>query len=327
MAQGPAVTRLVEAGALILGKTVTAEFAGADPGATTNPHDATRTPGGSSSGSAAAVASGYVPLALGTQTVGSTMRPAAFCGVVGFKPSFGRVSTAGMLPFSPSVDHVGWFTQDVAGSRLVAGVLAEGWDDVAPPSRSLVLGVPVGPYLAQAEPAAIAAFEATLAGLIARDVVVRRVPMFDDIATVAEHHRAISLAEFSDVHADRFRRLGSLFRPISAMRFDVGQTVTPAARAAGAASRVALRERLQSAMDAHEIDAWACPSTLGPAPAGLASTGDAAMNLPWTHSGLPSVSIPAGRVAGMPVGLQLVGRFDADGALFAAAQSIEMLIG
>ena len=232
-----------------------------------------------------------------------------------------------MLPYSPSVDHVGWFTQDVASAGLAAKVLVEGWDSVAPPSRSLVLGVPVGPYLTQAEPATIAAFETTLAGLIARDVVVRRVPMFDDIATIAEHHRAISLAEFSDEHADRFARLGTLFRPISAMRFDVGQHITPEARAAGAASRFALRQRLETAIDAHAIDAWACPSTLGPAPVGLASTGDAAMNLPWTHAGLPSVSIPAGRVAGMPVGLQLATHFGADEALLAAAQSIETLLG
>src|SRR5690606_25275669 len=112
------VTALRRAGALILGKTVTTEFAYFQPGPTRNPHHPDHTPGGSSSGSAAAVAAGYCPLALGTQTIGSVIRPAAFCGVVGFKPSQDRISSGGLIPLSPSADHVGLFTQDVAGMRL-----------------------------------------------------------------------------------------------------------------------------------------------------------------------------------------------------------------
>src|SRR5688572_1972244 len=145
------VRQLKGAGALILGKTVTTEFAYFGPGPTRNPCNVEHTPGGSSSGSAAAVASGLCPLALGTQTVGSIIRPAAFCGVIGFKPSRGRISTAGVIPLSPTLDHVGFFTQDVAGAELAASVLCEGWRHISlSPRRGLVLGIPRGAYLDRA---------------------------------------------------------------------------------------------------------------------------------------------------------------------------------
>ena len=122
-AEAAVVERLRQAGALILGKTVTTEFAYFEPGPTRNPYDLSRTPGGSSSGSAAAVAAGQCQLALGTQTIGSVIRPAAFCGIVGFKPTYNRIPTAGLIYFSPTVDHVGLFTQDIAGMHVAASAL------------------------------------------------------------------------------------------------------------------------------------------------------------------------------------------------------------
>ena len=323
MAQGTAVTRLRAAGALILGKTVTTEFAYADPGATTNPRDATRTPGGSSSGSAAAVACGYATLALGSQTVGSVLRPAAFCGVVGFKPSYGRVPADGVVPYSPAVDTVGWFTPGVEGARAAAAVLLDGWLGVPAPARAPVLGVPDGPYIAQAQPAAREAFEATLARLVAAGVELRRVPLFDDIDAINARHRALTTAEFGEVHAERFARYGALYRANSAALFDAAQRVTPAERAAGLDGRAALRGRLDATIDAHGLDAWASPAATGPAPVGLTSTGDPTMNLPWTHAGVPAITLPAGTLEGMPLGLQLAGRFGADEALLAVAAAIE----
>ena len=127
--EAESVTQLKQAGALILGKTVTTEFAYFAPGPTRNPRNPAHTPGGSSSGSAAAVGAGLCPLALGTQTIGSILRPASFCGVVGFKPSFGRISSAGVIPFAVSLDHIGFFTQDVAGATLAAAVLCKNWGD------------------------------------------------------------------------------------------------------------------------------------------------------------------------------------------------------
>ena len=159
MPEATSVARLRRAGAIVLGKTVTTEFAYLEAGATANPHDRGRTPGGSSSGSAAAVAAGIVPLALGTQTIGSVLRPAAFCGIVGFKPSYGRVPSDGVIPLSRTVDTVGTFTQDVAGAALAAAALLDGWAPAGEVGRPL-LGVPAGPYLEQAQPRGRAAFDA-----------------------------------------------------------------------------------------------------------------------------------------------------------------------
>lgn len=326
MPQGPAVTRLIEAGAIVLGKTVSTEFAYFDPGATTNPHNALHTPGGSSSGSGASVASGYVPLAIGSQTVGSVLRPAAYVGVVGYKGSYDRVPTDGAVAYSRSVDHVGWFTHDVAGARLVASVMYEDWRDAEVTSGLPVVGVPVGPYLAQLQPAALASFEATIAALEARGVTVRRVPFLEDIAGLNARHRAIATAEFGDTHAERFLRWGSMFRAASAALFDAAQRVTPEARAEGFASRLELRARIDAASERHRIDVWASMPALGPAPLGLTSTGDPVMCVPWTHAGVPDITIPAGTIDGLPVGLQLAGRFGRDEEFLDAAERIEALL-
>ena len=326
LTEGAAVRRLREAGALILGKTVTTEFAYFDPGATANPHDPQRTPGGSSSGSAAAVAAGYALVALGSQTVGSVIRPAAFCGVVGVKPTYGRIPTDGVLYYSPSVDHVGFFTQDAAGAGLVASVLLDGWRVGVEAPPTITLGVPDGPYLDQAEPAARAAFEASLRLLEGAGVVVRRLPALGDIEAINERHRALATAEFREQHLERFARWGALVRGGSASLFDAGALVTPAQRAEGLASRGNVRAALEALLDAHGLDAWACPAATGPAPLGLRSTGDPAMNLPWTHAGMPALTLPAGRVDSMPVGLQLVARAGHDEELLALAEVLEPLL-
>ena len=151
--EASSVTRLRRAGALVLGKTVSTEFAYFAPGPTHNPHDPERTPGGSSSGSAAAVGAGLCDVALGTQTIGSVTRPASFCGVVGFKPSFGRVPTDGIIPLAPGLDHVGCFTADVRGARLAAAeLLGAALDSPSAPERTRPrLAIPVGPYLDRAD--------------------------------------------------------------------------------------------------------------------------------------------------------------------------------
>src|SRR6266545_6280981 len=144
--EAESVTRLKDAGTLIFGKTITTVFAYFSPGPTRNPHNPEHTPGGSSSGSAAAVAAGLCALALGTQTLGSIIRPAAFCGVVGFKPSYGRMPTEGVIPLAPSFDHVGYFTVDVESAAVAAMGLCKGWFPGVL-SGWPVLGIPEGPYL------------------------------------------------------------------------------------------------------------------------------------------------------------------------------------
>jgi Asp-tRNA(Asn)/Glu-tRNA(Gln) amidotransferase A subunit family amidase len=169
--EAPFVTRLREAGCLIAGKTVTTEFAGMDAGCTSHPVNPNYTPGGSSSGSAAAVAAGQCHFAIGTQTGGSVCRPASFCGVVGLKPSFGRVETEGVAIFSQSADVVGFFAPDVASMRTLAPIVLPGWDDASEGgdrgSGAVTVGVPDGAYLRGFSEGALAEFEARLAALAA----------------------------------------------------------------------------------------------------------------------------------------------------------------
>jgi Asp-tRNA(Asn)/Glu-tRNA(Gln) amidotransferase A subunit family amidase len=272
------VERLRAAGALILAKTVTTEFAYADPGATVNPYHPGHTPGGSSSGSAAAVAVGLAPLALGSQTVGSVIRPAAFCGVVGFKPSYGRIPTDGVLYFSRSVDHVGLFAQDAEGVALAAREICDDWRDV-PGAGLPVLGIPVGPYLEQALPDALRAFYRSVERLRAQKYDVREVPALEDIDAIGARHVRLMTAEFAREHEARYRAHGSLFRPMSAMLIDAARGLDPAVLEEGRTSIDRLRRELESRMDAAGIDAWISPAATGPAPPGLAATGSPAMSL------------------------------------------------
>lgn len=319
------VSRLHPLGVLILGKTVTTEFAYREPGPTRNPHDLAHTPGGSSSGSAAAVAAGFCQLALGTQTIGSVIRPASYCGVVGYKPSYGRISTKGIVPFSKSADHVGLFSQDVQGIRYVASMLCPGWK--TPEGRHLgklpALGVPEGPYLNQASRESLIAFERQVKILADRGYVIKSVRAFDKIEGIAERHHKMIAGEMARAHKKWFCRYESLYRPQTAALIREGEKVgaqeIKMARTAGQKLRV----ELETIMAKHKLDLWASPAATGPAPKGLSSTGDPSMNLPWTHAGLPAVTVPTFHGAKeLPLGLQLVAPFMADERLLLSAEGI-----
>ncbi len=316
------VRQLRAAGMLVLGRTVTTEFAYFEPGPTRNPHNLAHTPGGSSSGSAAAVAAGLCPLAIGTQTIGSIVRPAAFCGVVGFKPTFGRVSSDGVVLISPSLDHVGLFAADSASIRLAAPVICDGWRETSQ-GRPPVIGVPDGPYLDQTTPEARRAFEDQLARLRAAGFAIRRPPMFEDLEQLVETHTRLMAGEMARRHQEWFARYESRYRPRTAAFIRQGQAVTEAELAAARNAQIEQRRRIETTMTAEGIDLWACPSALGPAPAGLDSTGSPAMSFPWTFTGLPMISLPAGAVNGLPLGLQLIAGWMADEALLVWAESIE----
>ncbi len=199
--ESAAVRSLRAAGALVLGKTHTAEFAYAAPGPTRNPHDPARTPGGSSHGSAAGVAAGFFPLALGTQTIGSTIRPAAFCGVVGYVPSYGRIRTDGSLHVARSLDRIGLLASDVRGVALAAAVLVESWHPVGG-ALLPVLGVAEGPFLEAVEPAARELFERQVEALAATGYQVRRLSVFEDAEEVAASLRRLMNGELAREHAD-----------------------------------------------------------------------------------------------------------------------------
>lgn len=318
------VKRLRDAGALILGKSVTTEFAYFEPGPTRNPHNLSHTPGGSSSGSAAAVAAGFCPLSIGTQTIGSVIRPAAFCGVVGFKPSLGRIPTAGLVYFSRTLDQIGFFTQDVAGAALAASVLCEPWKPVSEQKILPVLGVPTGPYLQQAEPEGLKAFEQHLSKLEAMGCTVKRVPALHRIADLNTLHRRLVFAEFAQEHAKPYALHASLYRQRTAEIIEIGKKVSDQELAACKANCSALRRELEAAMGDAGMDLWVCPSALGPAPEGIQATGDPNMNLPWTHAGMPAITLPAGKARnGLPLGLQLVAPFGADEQLLAWCRVLE----
>ncbi|MBM3457686.1 MAG: amidase [Armatimonadetes bacterium] len=315
------VTRLREAGAWVMAKTATTEFAYFEPAATTNPAHPEHTPGGSSSGSAAAVAAGLCPLALGSQTVGSVIRPAAFCGVVGFKPTYGRIALDGVIPYSPSVDTIGFFTQDLEGMGIVAGTLLKAADTQAALPRSL--GIPEGPLFGPVESAALAQFRRTVGLLRDQGWEVRSVPAFADLPAIRERHERLIGSELAEVHAAWFEQYEALYRPRTAAMIRFGRTVSLEQQAEGRAGRSRLAEQLEARMEAEGLSFWICPSALGAAPHGLASTGDPWMNLPWTHAGMPALSLPAGSVVGptgarLPVGLQVIARRGQDRELLAA---------
>ncbi len=317
------VRMLRDAGAIILARTATTELAYFEPAATRNPHNPAHTPGGSSSGSAAGVAAGFFPLALGTQTVGSIVRPAAFCGVVGMKPSLGKIPTAGVVSFSPTVDHVGFFCRQVADIPPVMAAFDPHWTTGENPERPR-LGVPVGKYLDQLSAETMAWFEGIVATLEAEGFEVVRVPCLGDIEEIAARHGDLIAAEFALEQEAWFTDYAHLYRPATRDIIQKGRTIPEARLAETRESCAALRRELGAVMDGHSLDLWICPSTLGEAPVGLGGTGSPAMNLPWTHAGLPVISLPCGRGGrGLPLGLQCIGRFGQDARLVDAVSSLE----
>jgi len=325
--QAVGVSQLKQAGGLVLGKTVTTEFAYFAPGPTRNPHHPGHTPGGSSSGSAAAVSAGLAPLALGTQTIGSINRPAAFCGVVGFKPSFGRISTNGVIPLSPSLDTIGFFTQEVEAARRIAPVLLEDWRPNAAGDRP-VLGVPTGPYLEQASSEGRDHLERGVGHLRREGFRVIEVPAMPDYFEIAERHNRVLAAEAAEVHREWFTEFEPLYHPKTAELIRRGRAVGPSELAAALEGRKKLRAELGRLMEQAGLDLWISPSAVGPAPESLESTGDPAMNLPWTHAGLPTLSLPTGRSPdGLPLGTQLIGKWQRDEQLLEHATILESIVG
>ena len=326
--QASSVTLLKDAGALVLGKTMTTEFAYFAPGPTRNPYNTDHTPGGSSSGSAAGVAAGLAPIAFGTQTVGSINRPAAFCGVVGFKPSYARISADGVIPLAPSLDHVGTFTTDIAGTVIIAPFLLADWKpgkldrDFA--IGNVRLGIPRGPYMEGASDEAIAHFESVRVQLEASGLRVIDVPAMPDHAEIEQRHYLILAAEAAAVHREWFDEFGVLYAPKTAELIERGRKISDDRLATAVEGRSKLREQLQALMAEYRIDAWISPAAPGPAPKGIESTGDPAMNLPWTHSGLPMIGLPSGWSANeLPLGIQLTGSWYGDERLLAEAAAVE----
>ena len=320
------VTLLRRNGALIAGKAVTTEFAYFQPGPTRNPHNLEHTPGGSSSGSAAGVAAGFYPLALGTQTIGSVIRPAAFCGIIGFKPSYDRICTDDMLFFSPSVDHIGLFTQDVATMRLACSALCQDWEGgVGAPADSLpVLAVPDGPYLDEAEEIGRQHFEETLERLAGEGFRIERIPFFSNYAELNKRHRRLTAVEVAEIHKDWYGEHSDRYSVHMHEIMRTGATISDEERDEIRADQLRLRHSMEEALLAAGADLWIAPAATGPAPHGIHATGNPIMNLPWTNAGVPALAIPAGEVEnGLPLAVQFCAPFGADERLVAWGEAIE----
>ena len=330
--QGPqaaSVTLLKNAGALILGKAVTTEFAFFGPGPTRNPRDPARTPGGSSSGSAAAVAAGYAPLALGTQTIGSILRPASFCGVYGYKPSYERVSRAGVIPLARSYDHIGLLAADLNVLERGARALIPDWslDPAAWWASRPTLGIPEGLYLRRCGTDMEVHFRNAVTRLVRAGYSVRSVPLLPDFEAIRDRQYALTAFECAEVHASWYDAHRALYHPKTAELIERGRSVPASIADAARDARLTLRDEIARVMKVQRIDVWLSPSAIGAATRGLESTGDPVMNLPWTQAGLPVLGLPMDEDdEGMPLGLQLAGAFGADEALLGWAAGIDAVV-
>lgn len=312
------------AGAVLLGKAVTTEFAHVHPGPTRNPHDPARTPGGSSSGSAAAVAAGMVPFAYGTQTAGSVIRPAAYCGVVGYKPSYGDINPQGMHDNVRSFDTIGVMARAVEDLPLVrAACLAE---PPRPLSSTEVGALRIGfcrtHRWQEADDATRAHLERAAERLAGAGARVEEVSLPGDVAALEAAVRAVAGFEFARCMAyERFAHPDRLSRALLDGRVADGLACDHAGWRAGLATIAEHRRRLADLMREHDV--LMTPSAPGEAPEGLHGTGSAVFNGLWTALHVPALTLPLFTgAAGMPIGLQLVGAMGEDDRLFVAAAAV-----
>jgi Asp-tRNA(Asn)/Glu-tRNA(Gln) amidotransferase A subunit family amidase len=316
-----------EAGAVIIGKTVTTEFATRTPGPTTNPHDPTRTPGGSSSGSAAGVAAGFFPLAYGTQTAGSVIRPAAYCGVVGYKPTYGIINRHGMKLMSESLDTIGIMARGVADCALLGGVLS-GLDLGDPDAKAPApkVGMCWTSMQDRAGPETVALMDSVATKLSKAGATVTPHALPPAYAGMEDAHKVVMNAEAARAMGWELANHREKLSPTLRENLEWGAAQTGAALAEARATFRTLQDGFPAAMDG--VDILVTPAAPGEAPKGLAWTGDAAFNLIWTSLHVPCVTVPAGTGPnGMPLGIQIVGARGADAAVLAWAAWVAAAIG
>jgi aspartyl-tRNA(Asn)/glutamyl-tRNA(Gln) amidotransferase subunit A len=339
------VARLRGAGAVILGKVTTTTFALMDPSPTGNPWNVEHTPGGSSSGSAAAVAARMAALALGSQTVGSTLRPAAYCGVVGFKPTHGRISAVGVVPLSWSNDHVGIFGRAVEDAALALQILAS--PDRADPYAAsaavddylsslgglAALGGSPAPRIGvlrtlveRAQPETASHLDEVARRLAAAGAQVGDVVLPPSFAGIHDSGQVVVRSEAAAYHAPNFPRLADEYPPKIREALHHGREIRATELLAAQAHRRRFREDMAPLTLRH--DALLTPTAPGPAPHGLESTGDPYFCAPWSHAGLPAIALPSGMAReGLPLSVQLVGGAFAEARLLAAAAWVEGVLG
>ena len=327
--QASCVTRLLKAGAVMAGKTVTAEFAVSDPGPTRNPRNLNHTPGGSSSGSAAAVAAGFCDIALGTQTSGSVIRPAGYCGTFGYKPSFGRVALDGVLPYSKSMDHIGLFAKDMPTMAATLPILLPDWQNTKDTlANKSIIGVPMGSYIDLAMPHVRAQFEMIIGAIKRMGAIVKPIILCDDISSHNDTHDLIANAELYQIHKSWVKDYWEIYKPKSRAALEFGQNVSNKILTESLNTARKVQSWMQQLMVEHAIDAWIAPVAPNLAPKGISSTGDFRMNAIWSFTGLPIITFPTGTDnRNLPYSVQIVGRFGRDEALLNISRYLHQAIG
>lgn len=328
-AEASCISKLREAGAIVAGKTVTTEFAISNPGSTRNPRNLAYTPGGSSSGSAAAVAAGFCDIAVGTQTTGSTIRPAGYCGVIGYKPSFGRIARDGVVLFSKSMDHVGLLASNMEVLEKTAAILVDGWNIQNLGNTAEVnIGLPQGSYMDLACARVAEQFSKTCAALEPAFKSLNSLILVDDIAA---HNKAIDRLTYGElyrVHAEWFDMYRDLYSPSSSESLELGKTISDQELQQLLAQAGEMQHWMQTFMIRNGVDVWVTPVAPDVAPKGLASTGDYRMNAIWSYTGLPIVTIPTGVTnENLPYAMQIVGRYGQDEHLLQIAKNMQDVIG
>jgi aspartyl-tRNA(Asn)/glutamyl-tRNA(Gln) amidotransferase subunit A len=333
------VARLEAAGGILLGKLHTTEFATNDPAPTRNPWNLACTPGGSSSGSAAAVAARMVPFALGSQTIGSNVRPASYCGLVGLKPTFGRISTRGVMALSYTQDHVGLMARSVEdlalGLQIVAG------HDPADPSSSRE---PVPDYLAaltrrrpprigvarehffeRATPDVAHVTRAAVDRLAVAGATVEDVALPPSFGATFAAAYLITRSDTTSIHAERYAAKADLYRPSIRASIEIGMLIPGDLYVRALRIRSQFRRELRPTLARYDV--LLTPTTPTPAPEGMA-TGDPRFQIPWSLSGFPSITVPCGfSASGLPLGVQLVSDMFTEAPLLAAAAWCEDVLG
>ena len=316
------IRRLESLGAILMGKTHTAQFAHRTPAPTRNPRNLEHTPGGSSSGSAAAVAAGMVPFALGTQTAGSILRPASYCGITGFKPTFGTLPLEGVLPFAHSLDTLGLFTNTPAGMLAL-------WEALGQPAgrdEEITLGVPepLPERWPDVEPAMAKAFGDAIALLRKRGWKLQPAPLKPLLDRLIEETRVVMYYEGARFHEERYKQYGDR---LEAMAELVREGLQISDQRYGDALTFIAKSKEEIAAQYRSTPIILVPAATGPAPKGLAFTGNSAMDAPWTALGTPAISIPMPVGNGLPLGLQLTGAQGQDARVLRTAMRIAKVIG
>lgn len=326
--EGWVIKRLQQLGAWVMGKTVTEEFAYASAIPTKNPHHLAHTSGGSSAGSAAAVASGMSPLAIGTQTLRSVMAPASFCGVVGFKVSYGRVPLDGCLLMSPSFDTFGMFTQDLKSMKYAASWLVPDWKQhIMEPTKKPVLGIPQGVFMELLEKGTREIFLEKVEQLSQAGFIVKQVEMpWSNDLLLGYDMLNLARGELAFGHREWFASYEACYGEAVHQAIVAGKEIDEQQLKQYRSDQLELRQQLQTSADTEGIDLWISPAQAGPAPLIGGPTGWAGMTSIWSYAGCPTVSLPLMEMNELPLGFQCIAPYGKDEKLLAYSTLVEEIL-